>query len=149
MLFFALHYAKNSFSSCSMFLCTVASQSSPGIYMGHGLSVLAIWGWRISWSIHDSPAYLGTLDSSMDQKQWSKANTCRGDSTGSVNIHLAHLSKHVQCNFYSGLWLRYKNRLLVFHHATLQIISQTELVSVRKAKSNHVLFKVMLVENVP
>lgn len=68
-------------------------------------------------SVYDSPAYLGTLDSSMDQKQWSKANTCRGDSTGSVNTHFSHLSKHVQ---YNTTWvlavlllLWYKNRLIV------------------------------------
>lgn len=59
------------------------TQSPSGLFTTHGLR-----SWnklRISLSLGDSPAYLGTLDSSMDQKQWSKANTCRGDETKSVN----------------------------------------------------------------
>lgn len=82
--------------------------------------------WRISSSIYDSPAYFGTLDSSMDQKQWSKANTCRGDSTGSVTTHFSHLSEHVQ---YNATWSFlvvvllaqwYKNRLIMLYHTVNQ-----------------------------
>ncbi len=84
--------------------------------------VIRILWWWVRDQFHssyDSPAYLGTLDSSMDQKQWSKANTCRGDSTGSVNTHVFYLSKHVQHNTTWSflvvvlLLLWYKNRLIV------------------------------------
>lgn len=47
--------------------------------------------------ISDSPAYLGTLDSSMDQKQWSKANTCEGDGVRQCKHGLSHLSEHAGC----------------------------------------------------
>lgn len=44
--------------------------------------------------ISDSPAYLRTLDSSMDQKQWSKANTCEGDGDIQCKHGLSHLLEH-------------------------------------------------------
>ncbi len=116
-------WCKLSFPLSREFPCSIAAQSSAALYTGH-----EFFGdeWRISSSIYDSPAYFGTLDSSMDQKQWSKANTCGGDSTGSVTTHFSHLSKHVQ---YNTTWYFlvvvlllqwYKNRLTVLYHTVNQ-----------------------------